>query len=327
MKRREFVTLLGAAAGWPVAARAQLDGRVRRIGVLVGTAADDTEYQGYVSEFVQKLANFGWREGRELQIHYRWTEAKPDKMQAFARELVELRPDLILAHATPAVNALLRHTRSLPIVFVMVADPIASGLVTSLARPDGNITGFTNFESSMGGKWLEMLRDVAPHVKRILRIIDPTSSVGGLLQAIDAAASIFDMQLATIAARDAGEIERSINTFAAERNGGIVILPGNVTASNRELIVHLARQRRLPAVYPYRYFAVAGGLMSYGLDVTEHFREAADYVHRVLLGAKIADLPVQQPTKFQLVLNLRTATALGLDVPLKLHAFADEVIT
>jgi putative tryptophan/tyrosine transport system substrate-binding protein len=277
VKRRQFIALLGgAAAAWPLAARAQQPERMRRIGVLMGTAAD-AEYVGHVSAFVRKLESLGWKDGREIQYDYRWTEAKRDQMQAFASALVETRPDVILAHATPAVNALMRNTRSIPIVFVLVADPLASGLVTSLARPDGNITGFTNFESSMGGKWLEMLREVAPHVTRVLRIMDPTSSVAGLLRAMEASASTLGIQLTTVAARDAGEVERNMNAWGAEPNGGVVILPGNVTARNRELIIRLALQRQLPVVYPYRHFAAAGGLMSYGLDVAEQFREAASY--------------------------------------------------
>jgi putative ABC transport system substrate-binding protein len=328
VKRREFITLIGgAAAVWPFAAQAQEPDRVRRIGVLMGSAERDSDSKIRLAAFRQALRELGWTEGRNLRIDSRWAAAEPDRLRAYAAELVGLTPDAILAHAPPVVAAVQRETRTVPIVFVMVPTPVEIGLVASLARPGGNITGFTHFESTMAGKWLEALKEISPHVSRVAFLLHPEHPAwAGYLRTISSAAPSFGIEVVPAGFRDAAEVKRAIEAFAREPNGGLMVLPDVFTYVHRELIVALAAHHRLPAIYPFRYFAASGGLMSYGVDPVDEFRRAASYINRILKGEKPADLPVQAPTKYELVINLKTAKALGLDVPPTLLARADEVI-
>ena len=329
MQRREFMTLLGGAVvAWPRAARAQQADRMRRVGVLESRAADDPEGQARLAAFAQGLQELGWTEGRNLRIDYRWAAADADRYRTYAAELVALAPDVILASASASVAAFQQTTRTVPIVFVNVIDPVGAGFVASLARPGGNATGFTLFEYSLSGKWLELLKEIAPHLTRIAILRDPAIAAGiGQFAVIQAMASpSFGIELSPIDVRDGGEIERDIAAFARAPNGGLIVTASSGAAAYRELIITLAARHRLPAVYPFRYFVTNGGLISYGPDTTEQFRRAAGYVDRILKGEKAGDLPVQAPTKYELVINLKTAKALGLTVPPSLLARADEVI-
>jgi len=326
VKRRDFITLLGGAAAWPFAARAQQPERIRRVGVLMNLTADDPEAPGRVAAFAQGLGELGWTIGRNVRIDYRWGANDPDRGRRYADELIALVPDVILASGSTAVRPLLQVTRT-SIVFVQVTDPVGLGLVASLARPGGNATGFMLYEYGMSGKWLELLKELAPRVARA-GVLRDSSSPGGIGQfaAIQAVAPSMGMELSPLDVRDAGEIERVIALFGRSSDGGLIVTGSALAAAHRKLIVALAARHRLPAVYPFRYFATSGGLISYGPDTTDPFRRAAGYVDRILNGEKPGDLPVQAPTKYELVINLKTAKALGLEVPPTLLARADEVI-
>jgi putative ABC transport system substrate-binding protein len=328
MRRREFITLLGgAAAAWPLAARAQPD-RMRRIGVLVILTEDDPDTKARLAGLRQGLERLGWFEGRNVRIDYRFDPAGT-QVQVLAKELVALQPDVVICQASPATSALQRETHTIPIVFVGVADPIGSGFVASLAQPGGNITGFLLFEASITGKWLAMLRDIAPSLARAALVINPKTAVyyEFYLRAAQAAASSLGIELVLAPIENSpANIERVFEAFARAPNGGLMLLPDTNTTIHRDLIIRLAARYRLPAVYSDRLFVVAGGLMCYGTDRTDQFRQAASYVDRILRGAKPADLPVQVPTRYETVVNLRTAKALGLTVPPALLVAADEVI-
>jgi putative ABC transport system substrate-binding protein len=327
MRRRAFITLLGGATAWPLAAHAQQGERMRRIGVLLNAAADDAEYQAWVGAFLQGLALSGWTIGRNVRIDTRWATANAAEIRRHASELVTLAPDVILAHGDSTVGPLLAATRSVPIVFTVVADPVGAGLVDSLARPGGNVTGFMLFEYSLGGKWLELLKQIAVGVTRVAILRDAALPSGtGQFAAIQAVAPSLGIEVIPINLRDAGEIERSVAAFARTPNGGLVVTASGWANVHRDAIVTLAAKHKLPVVYYARFFVTAGGLISYGPDRVHQYRQAAGYVDRILKGEKPADLPVQAPTKYELVINLKTAKALGLEVPPMLLARADEVI-
>jgi putative ABC transport system substrate-binding protein len=327
MRRRDFISFLGAAASWPLAARAQQAERMRRIGVLLNLAENDPETKVRLNAFLQALQELGWSEGKNLQIDYRWGVGDPDRHRKNAAELVALAPDVILAHGSPIMRPLLRTTRSIPIVFVSVADPVAAGFVENLARPGGNATGFALFEYSISAKWLELLRQVSPTVTRAAVIRDPDQpSGGGQLGAIQAAAAVVRTELTPIDVRDKSEIERAITAFARRPNGGLIVTATALAQIHRSVILALAAQHRLPAIYPAGLYVNDGGLLSYGPDVPDQYRRAAGYVDRVLRGEKPSELPVQAPTKFELLINLKTAKTLGLTVPPALVARADQVI-
>jgi len=313
---------------WPLAARAQQADRMRRVGVLEARAADDREGQARLAAFLQGLQELGWTDGRNLRIDYRWAAADADRSRTYAAELVALAPDVILASASQSTAALLQTTRTVPIVFVNVVDPVGAGFVARLARPGGNATGFTPFEYSLSGKWLELLKEIAPNLTRIAILRDPAIATGiGQFAAIQAMASpSLGVELSPIDVRDGGKIERDIVALARESNGGLIVTASSGAVALRELIITLAARHRLPAVYPFRYFVTSGGLISYGPDPTDQFRRAAGYVDRILKGEKAADLPVQSPTKYELAINLKTANALGLTMPPSLLARADQVI-
>jgi putative ABC transport system substrate-binding protein len=327
MRRREFITLLGGAAAWPLAARGQQSDRLRRIGVLLPAAADDSVFQARIARFLQRLQQLGWTDERNVRIDTRWATSNAADIRRHAAELVALAPDVILANGTPAVGPLLQATRTVPIVFATVIDPVGAGFVDSLPRPGGNATGFMTFEYSLAGKWLELLKQIAPGVTRAAVLRDP-ASVGGASQfaVIQAAAPSLRMEVNPVNVRDAPQIERAIAAFARSPNGGLIVTAGGSAFANRDLIVTLAARHNLPTVYFERSFVTDGGLMSYGLDVPDQYRLAAGYVDRILKGEKPADLPVQAPTKYELAINLKTAKALGLDIPPTLLTRADEVI-
>ncbi len=326
--RREFITLLGgAAAAWPVVARAQEAKRVRRIGVLMNLAADDPEGQLRLAAFLQGLQEAGWAIGRNAQIDIRWGAGDAEQMRKQVAEMVALAPDVILASSPLVVVPLRDATRTIPIVFVAVVDPVASSFVESLARPGGNITGFTSFDYSMSAKWLELLKQIAPGVMRAAVIRDPATSTGvGMFGAIQSVAPLVGVQASPVGVHDAGEIERVITAFARTPNGGLIVTGRALTALHRDLIITLADRYNLPAIYYERSFVKGGSLISYGPDFRDQYRRAASYVDRILKGEKPADLPVQAPTKYETVINLKTAKALGLEVPTTLLARADEVI-
>jgi putative ABC transport system substrate-binding protein len=328
MNKREFITLLGgAAAAWPLAARAQQPDRMRRIGVLLPATADDLRFQTLVGAFLQGLALLGWSIGRNVRIDPRWATPNAAEIRRHAAELAALAPDVILAHGAGAVGALLQATRTVPIVFPIAGDPVGAGFVDSLARPGGNATGFMTTEYSMGGKWLELLKQIAPSVTQAAVLRDPTLGSGtSLFAAIQTAAPLLRVQVNPVNMRDAEEIERAVAAFARSPNGGLIVPGSGLAVLHRDLIIMLAARHKLPAVYFERFFAAAGGLISYGPDQVDQYRRAASYVDRILKGEKPADLPVQAPTKYELVINLKTAKALGLEVPPTLLARADEVI-
>jgi putative ABC transport system substrate-binding protein len=328
MRRRDFIKVIaGSATSWPLAAHAQQGERMRRIGMLMNLASDDAEEQARVAAFHQGLQRLGWTVGRNVQIDYRWGAGNADLIRKFAAELVALAPDVILSAGSPSVAALQQTTRTVPVVFVGVVDPVSSGFVDSLAEPGGNITGFALYDYSIGGKWLEMLKEIAPGVTRVGVIRDAaTTAGGGQLGVIQAVAPSVGVEVVPISVRDAGEIERAITAFARLPNGGLIVTGSTLAAVHRDLLVTLAARHKLPAIYYGRYPVVGGGLMSYGPEFVDQYRDAASYVDRILKGEKPADLPVQTPTKYELVINLKTARALGLDVPPTLRAHADEVI-
>jgi putative ABC transport system substrate-binding protein len=326
MRRREFISLLGSAAAWPLAARAQQAERMRRIGVLSPLAADDAEDQARDAAFTQGLQQLGWTVGQNVRMEYRWGRGNAETMRKSAAEIIALAPDVILA-AGSYVGPLLQATRTVPIVFTVAADPVGAGYVDSLARPGGNATGFLAFEYGMGAKWLELLKEIAPRVKRVAVLRDPTVAGGAAFYgAIQSVAPSFGVELSPVNLREADEIGRAVAVFARTSNGGLIV-PGSAPAVvHRDLIIRFAAQNKLPAVYFGRSFVAAGGLISYGPDLVDQYRRAAGYVDRILKGEKPADLPVQAPIKYELVINLKTANALGLTVPLTLQVAAYEVI-
>jgi putative ABC transport system substrate-binding protein len=327
VRRREFITLLGGAAAGPVVARAQQRERMRRIGVLMAVTESDSEYQARLAAFLQELQQLGWAEGRNVQIDIRWGAGDAERIRRYAAELVGLAPDIIMGSTTPAVAALQQASPTVPIVFAQVADPVGAGFVDSLARPGGTTTGFSVFEFGIGGKWLELLKEIAPRVMRAAVIRDPAIASGmGQWGAIQSAAPSFGVELRPVNVRDAGEIERAIAPFARAPNGGLIVTGSPLAYVHRELIVTLAARHRLPAVYSDRVFVTDGGLISYGPHRLDQYRRAAGYVDRILKGEKPADLPVEAPTKYELVINLKTARALGLELPASVLARADEVI-
>jgi ABC-type uncharacterized transport system substrate-binding protein len=327
MKRREFILLLGgAAAAWPLAARAQQDRRLRRIGVLLPFAANNPEPQKGVGMFLQELQQLGWTDGRNVHINTRWAGGNPSDIRRHAVDLVALVPDVIFASGSLAVEPLLQATRDMPIVFAIVRDPVGAGFVDSLARPGGNTTGFALPEYSNSAKWLELLKQIAPSVTRAAVLRDSTITGGGQLGAIQSVAPSFGMEVSPVNVRDASEIERAIAAFARSSNGGLIVTGSPWNSLHRDLLVTLAARHKLPAVYSNRFFIASGGLISYGVNLVDQYRQAASYVDRILKGEKPADLPVQAPTKYELVINLKTAKALGLEVPPTLLARADEVI-
>jgi putative ABC transport system substrate-binding protein len=327
MKRRDFLGVLGGAAVWPLAAHAQQPERMRRIGVIVPFTANDSEAQGRVGAFLQELQQLGWSIGRNVRIDTRWAGGNANDIRKQAVELAALTPDVILAHGSSVMVPLLQATRTVPIVFPVVSDPVGAGFVDSLARPGGNATGFMLFEYSLSAKWLELLKQIAPRVTRAAVLRDPTSPAGSAeFGAIQAVAPTLGVEVIPVNVRDAGEIERAVAAFARSANGGLIVTPSGRAAIHRDLIITLAAQHKLPAVYFERSFVAAGGLMSYGPDYVDQYRRAAGYVDRILKGEKPADLPVQAPTKYELVINLKTAKAFGLEIPPTLLARSDEVI-
>jgi putative ABC transport system substrate-binding protein len=326
LRRRQFITLLGGAAAWPFGARAQQGERIRRVGVVMVTKETDPETPLRAMAFRQALAKLGWSEGRNVVIDFRFGTGDLNRFRAQAKELTGLTPDVIVAESTPAAVALRQETPAVPIVFLQVANPIGSGLVASLARPGANLTGFTNFEPTMGGKWLELLKEIAPGVTRAIAIFNPETHSGQYWQSMEAAAPSLAVQFNRAPARQAAGIESAVADLAREPNGGVLVMPHAFTLAHRELIVALTARHRLPTIYPFRAFVDTGGLLSYGIDQVEIYRQAASYVDRILKGEKPAELPVQAPTKFELIVNLKTAKALGLDVPWILQQRADEVI-
>jgi len=325
MRRRDFIALVGgSAAAWPLAARAQQSGQMRRIGVLMPLARDNPEAQARITAFLEALQKLGWTEGRNLQIEYRWGSGN---LQKAAAELVASSPDVIFATATPAVAALQQATRSVPIVFAQVGDPVSGGFVDSLAKPGGNITGFTPIDYGIGAKWAELLKEIAPSVTHVGVIRDPTSTASiGHFAAIQSAARTLGLEVSALGGRDARDIERTVSEFAGGSNRGLIAVASPLTTNTRALIISLAARHRLPAVYSYRFFVTDGGLISYGPDTVDPSRQAAGYVDRILKGEKPADLPVQSATKYELVINLKTAKALGLTVPPSLLSRADEIL-
>jgi len=327
--RRQFLSAFGGAvANWPLAVDAQQPERVRRIGVLMTPAENDSDAGSGIAAFRQGLHELGWSEDRNLQIDYRWGGGDIDRIRAFAKELIELSPDIIVAHSTPPVKALLQGTRSIPIVFLTVTDPLSQGLVASLAHPGGNVTDFSTFEFSTGTKWVETLKEISPSLRRVATIFNPEIApyYPLYLRSIEKAASGLAVEPIVAEVHDDAEIERAISTQAREPGGGLIVMPDTFNVVHRQTIIALTARYSLPAIYYLRYFATDGGLISYGPDEIDLFRRTATYVDRILKGEKPGDLPVQQPTKFQLVINLKTAKALGVTVPLPLQASADEVI-
>jgi putative ABC transport system substrate-binding protein len=327
--RREFITLLGgAAAAWPLTTRAQQSaGRMRRVGVLLPATADGRDYQAWAGAFLQELGQLGWSIGRNVEIDMHWATANAENIRRHATELAALAPEVILTFGVSTVGPLLQATRTVPIVFTLVNDPIGAGFVDSLARPGGNVTGLMTTEFSIAGKWLELLKQIAPGVTRVAVLRDPSTPVGpaqfGVIQTV---APSLRVEVNPVNMRDTGEIERAVAAFARSANGGLILTPSGLAVDHRDLIITLSAQHRLPAVYFQRAFVAAGGLISYGPDYVEQFRQAAGYVDRILKGEKPGDLPVQQPTKFELVINQKTAKSLGLEIPPTLIARADEVI-
>jgi ABC-type uncharacterized transport system substrate-binding protein len=329
MRRRTFITLLGGAvAAWPLAARAQQREQVRRIGVLMSYAESDREGQVFVAEFRKGLEKLGWAEGRNIRFDYRWAALDAELMQRFAKELTALQPDLIFSHNTPTTAAMLQQTRIIPIIFAVVADPVGSGFVESLPQPGGNVTGFINLEPTMAGKWLELLKEIAPRVNRAAFLFNPATTPYRdiYLNPFKAAARSFAVEAIAAPVHDRSEFESVVAAQAREPNGGLIAMPDSFLNAHRVEVTSLAARYGLPAVYPYRFFTEVGGLLSYGTDQPDNFRRAAVYADRILRGTKPNELPVQIPFKFELVINLKTAKALGLDVPFLLQQRADDVI-
>jgi putative tryptophan/tyrosine transport system substrate-binding protein len=329
LRRREFIRLLGGTAGaWSFAARAQQPGGIRQIGALMAYPEKDAEAQSWVVAFREGLQQLGWTEGHNIVIATRWMTANVESLQRLSKELVASRPELILSSSTPSTAALLQQTRTIPIIFAIVSDPIGSGFVSSLARPGGNVTGFTNLEPTMAGKWLELLKEIAPRVARVAFLFNPAAAPYAeyYLKPFKAAAASIGVEPIIAPVHNAHELEAVVTAQVREPNGGLIAMPDAFLNAHRTEIISLAARYRLPAVYPYRFFAELGGLLSYGTDLTDNFRRAASYANRILKGEKPSQLPVQAPAKFELVINLATANALGLDVPLQLKELADKVI-
>jgi putative ABC transport system substrate-binding protein len=328
MRRREFLGVLSGAAAWPLAARAQQAGSVRLVGVLINFAESDPSAQPLLAAFQSELSKLGWTESGNLRIELRWGAGNPDRIRALAKELVDLRPDVILGHNTVVITALARETQTVPIVFTGVLDPIGSGFGANLAHPGGHITGFTNNDPAMGGKWVELLREIAPRTAHVTFMFNPATAlpIQSYLPSVQAAARSFAVQASTTPIHTKNEIEGVIAGQARNPGGGLIVPPDVSNVVNRDLIVALAARYNVPTIYGDRLFAESGGLIAYGDDRAEEFRHAAGYIDRILRGAKPADLPIQQPTKFELVINLKTAKALGLHVPLHLEQLANEVI-
>jgi putative tryptophan/tyrosine transport system substrate-binding protein len=327
VRRREFITLFGGAAAWPLAARAQQPQRMRRMGVLTGVGEDDLETQARNAALLQGLSQLGWTDGDNLQIDIRWGGGDAERIRKSAAELAALAPDVIFATGSASVAAMLQVTRTVPIVFAIVPDPVGSGFVNSLSRPGGNATGFMQFEYSLSGKWLELLKQIAPGVTRAAVLWDPAITAGiGQFAVIQSVAPSVGVEVSPVNLRDASEIERAVARFAQSSNGGLILTASALSAVHRNLIIALALRLKLPAVYFHRSFVIDGGLISYGANFIDQYRQAASYVDRILKGEKPADLPVQAPTKYELVINLKTAKAMGLDVPTTVLARADEVI-
>jgi putative ABC transport system substrate-binding protein len=329
MRRREFITLVGGASAWPFAARAQQPDRMRRIGLLMGPSEDDRTAQLQTSVLRNGLSELGWTERRNIEFHYRWAGGDPVRARTYAAELVRLMPDVIIASSTMCLRAVRNAISTISTVFLVVGDPVGQGFVSSLAHPGGNITGFTAFEFEIAGKWLEIIKEVAPDIRRVVFVFDPQTTSHNAEKFAQSSASIArsrGVDLIVSPTRDAAELERVIADAASEMNSGVIVMPDAFTIANRGLIISLMARYRLPAIYPYKYFADEGGLMSYGHTYDELFRRGAVYVDRILKGEKPADLPVQNPTKFELILNRKTAKTLGLTIPDKLLVSADEVI-
>jgi putative ABC transport system substrate-binding protein len=331
MRRREFITLLGSTTAssltWPLAVRAQQAERMRRVGILVSATADDTEFQTWIGAFLQELQKLGWSLGQNVRIETRWATADAGEVRKHAAELAALAPDVILAHGASCVGPLLQVTRTVPIVFPIAGDPVGAGFVDSLARPGGNATGFMSTEYIMGGKWLELLKETAPGVTRVAVLRDASQSSGtSMLASVQTVAPSLRVEVNPINMRDAGEIERAVTAFARSPGGGLVVVASPAATRHRDLIIKLAARHKLPAVYYERFFVARGGLISYGTDFVDQYRRAAGYVDRILKGEKPADLPVQGATKYQLVINFKTAKVLGLTIPPSVLARADEVI-
>jgi putative ABC transport system substrate-binding protein len=327
LRRREFIAALGAASALPFAAHGQQPQRMRRIGVLMNLTADDPESVARISAFAQGLGELGWTIGRNVQVDYRWAVGDPELYRRYARELVALAPDVIVAQGAVAVGQLMQATRTVPIVFANASDPVSTGLVESLARPGGNVTGFMTIELSMGVKWLELLKQIAPSVKRVAVLRDPTQGTSlSLFAAIQAVAPLLGVDVSPVSVRGDDEIERGINGFARGSNDGLIVTVNAPAQIHRDRVIALAAKHRLPAVYPFRFFVTSGGLISYGPNPTDQYRHAAGYVDRILKGEKPADLPVQAPVKYETVLNMMTAKTLGIAIPATVYARADEVI-
>ena len=329
MRRREFITLVGGvAAAWPLSARAQQPERLLRIGVRMGYAENDAEAKSWITALVEALKKLGWIEGRNVQIDYRWASGNIERLRSYAGELLGLKPDLILAGSTPALAAAYQQTRAIPIVFANVADPIGQGFVSSLAHPEGNVTGFTSLEFSIAAKWIEILKEILPSLTQAALLYNPETApyFPAFLGAINTAASSFGVKTIITPVHDAADVERAVSAFGHELNGGIVVVPSAFVTIHRQLIFDQVARYRLPAVYGFSYYAYTGGLISYGINVRDMYIRAASYIDRILKGERPAELPIQAPTKFELVINLKTAKALGLTVPQALIARADEVI-
>jgi putative ABC transport system substrate-binding protein len=328
MRRRDFIKgIVGSATAWPHAARSQQPDRVRRIGILSIFTESDQEARSWTSALIQRLQELGWTNGQNLRIDYRWAADESSRTPMLAQELLKLQPDVIVACGGPAAIAIALATHSVPIVFVQVVDPVLLGIVQNLAHPGGNVTGFTHFELTIVGKWLQALKDLAPSVTRVAVIFDPDNPASAVwLRGVETTAPSFGMRLTPTAVRDAPEIERAIEALARESNGALIVLPNPVTQHHRELTIALAARYRLAAIYPYRFYAESGGLMSYGFNVPDMYRRSATYVDRILRGESPGDLPVQAPTKFELIINLKTAKTLGLTIPSGVLSIADEII-
>jgi putative tryptophan/tyrosine transport system substrate-binding protein len=327
MRRRELITLVGGvAATWPLAARAQQPERMRRVGVVMAYAESDPNGQLQVTAFRQQLQKLGWIEGTNITIDFRYAADDPGRIRAFAVELLGLVPDVMVANSNVVTAILQSEVRTIPLVFVSVSDPTGSGFVTGLARPTGNVTGFANFQPTMGSKWLDILRQIAPQTESVGLLLHPEPPNIGYLKSAEAAAPSLKIKLVSLAVESGADIERALATFAAEPNAGLIVAPNVVTFANGDLIIALMARYRVPAIYPFAFYAKAGGLISYGFDAVVQFQQGAEYVNKLLRGAKPADLPVQYPTKFDVVVNLKTAKALGLTIPESFLALADEVI-
>jgi putative ABC transport system substrate-binding protein len=325
MKRREFITLLGGAAGWPLAARAQQPEPMRRIAVLMDYSETDQFAESLLRVFRERLESFGWSDGRNIRIDCRWAAGNADRLRSYSAD-VGLKPDVIFGRGTPVIAALQAATGTIPIVFINANNPIGSGFIASIARPGGNITGFVAFEPDMGGKWLETLREIVPNITRVGLVYNPQTHTGQHFPSIELTSRSLAIKIVRLPFHDAGGIERALGDYALESNGGLLVLPDNSSNFHRDLIVRLATQHRLPAIYPFRQFMAAGGLAYYGADDKDQSQKAAEYVNRMLNGVSPGDLPAQFPTRFELVINLKTAKALGLAIPPTLLARADEVI-